>query len=361
MGIAVQENEQTITLTINKHLKIRVKRRVIYLKEINGFGHGSINGRTIYPTITCLVKEEQGKYILLNYGDQRVSNLALNEFNCETKIEVVIVPKSHIEKVAFIAGKLIPQQTPTDVSIQAFLDELIRKPRNQEMIVKYFTDKRSRSDAKIAFNLQQFLSLLGKNAIKLSNAQSILQAAAEGEAFVIPKPHQRKIESASFQEDLISFIASQDKGGNISSTQKEPTPLPLKNKRTNEGDKSNTHEETQQNDEPVVLLKEPDTTSFFSGKHDENDNSNTQDCDNQPEVNLDIAGVIYFNRDSPDLIWNQNSKSKYSYQDIERHLSKPQALNFYLQIRQTRPNTKKFEEFVYKYESILDESISRKP
>tara|TARA_B110000196_G_scaffold186636_1_gene160012 strand:+ start:315 stop:1412 length:1098 start_codon:yes stop_codon:yes gene_type:complete len=172
----LRSNKDEFSLEINEHYSVLGCIKTVRISQIRGFKPGSVYGHEVKLLTSPLVKKDVNGYVLLNYGDPRVSSI-LNKYDSNTKVEVVIIPDEHAaEAVEFLAGELNPQITPS-TRFTDFFTSLSQSHSKQILVRDFFVKQASRSKSKLAFNLKRFLEKLGANAPTQSTASKLVSSA----------------------------------------------------------------------------------------------------------------------------------------------------------------------------------------
>lgn len=204
----MKSKKENILLIFDQHFIVRGERKIVAMDKISRASTGNNHRETIYPASVCLVKNNGDKYTVLNLGDQRLCDF-LNEYDNQTNIEVVVIADKDCERVAFIAGKLIPQKT-SNIKFSNFLKEVVWNTKYQEWINENFTKKTSKINAKVIFDLIAFLKKMGSNAPSKATASKILRETKidgpEIPTIKAPLKDEEQIPEPTIKEEIESLI-----------------------------------------------------------------------------------------------------------------------------------------------------------
>lgn len=158
----MDNNDSTkILLAINDKLIVHGQRVFLELRKVSGCGKGKKSMFKVVPGTACYVVKTQDSYRLLNAKDPRVNSI-ISSYDGATQVEFILIDADRKDEVGFIAGDLIPQQTP-EASFESFIKGVAASSKKQNLILEYFCPDKSKSHSTLSFNATSFLSLLGKN------------------------------------------------------------------------------------------------------------------------------------------------------------------------------------------------------
>jgi hypothetical protein len=187
----LRSNKDEFSLEINEHYSVLAYPKAIKISQIRGLKAGGVYGHNVKLLTSPIVKKDGDSYVLLNYGDPRISSI-FDKYDSNTKVEVVIIPNEHAEAVKFLAGDLNPQITPS-TKFTDFFTNLSQSHSKQIFVRDFFTRQGSRSKSKLEFNLKRFIEKLGANAPTQSTASKLVSSANSAE---VSRPNLNKTGSA---------------------------------------------------------------------------------------------------------------------------------------------------------------------
>lgn len=187
----MRSNKDEFSLEINEHYSVLAYPQTIKISQIRGLKAGGVYGHSVKLLTSPIVKKDGDSYVLLNYGDPRISSI-FDKYDSNTKVEVVIIPNEHAEAVKFLAGDLNPQITPS-TKFTDFFTNLSQSHSKQIFVRDFFTRQGSRSKSKLEFNLKRFIEKLGANAPTQSTASKLVSSANSAE---VSRPNLNKTGSA---------------------------------------------------------------------------------------------------------------------------------------------------------------------
>lgn len=169
------------------------------MDRINGFGKGSKSQEILHPACSILVKKEGNNFTAINHEDQRISSF-LGKYNESTKIEVIIINNSDIEKVTFIAKELI-QQLTAPISFNSFFTNIIKNTQHQIWTRDFFSIDPNKKNTTLKFNTQAFSKCFGANIPSLSTLNKIKEEIRKNNEPLISKtPTQIKTPQQSMMK-----------------------------------------------------------------------------------------------------------------------------------------------------------------
>lgn len=233
-------NSNVTSIAFTKDLIISGNRKMVKLGEIIGLGNGDYHYTNLAPSVTCIVKKTHSRYILLNENDLRVKAL-LEQYDASTMVEVFEISSANdADKIKFLTGDLIPNQT-TDVKFTELFEKIANNKQYQKWINTHFTTKGTRANSEISFNLSNFIAMLGKNApskITLDRKIKEVKDAKKGlnpstistapDQIEIPQPYERPSQIAPplDKKDHLEFIEPQASPEQFTDNTKLEEPVP---------------------------------------------------------------------------------------------------------------------------------------
>ena len=233
-------NSNVTSIAFTKDLIISGNRKMIKLGEIIGFGNGDYHYTNLAPSVTCIVKKTHSRCILLNENDLRVKAL-LEQYDASTMVEVFEISSANdADKIKFLTGDLIPNQT-TDVKFTELFEKIASNKQYQKWINTHFTTKGTRANSEISFNLSNFIAMLGKNApskITLDRKIKDGKDAKKGlnpstistapDQIEIPQPYERPSQIAPplDKKDHLEFIEPKATPEQLTDNTKFEEPVP---------------------------------------------------------------------------------------------------------------------------------------
>jgi len=288
-------DKDSVFLTYSEHFSIPAKRKTISLKHIEGLGNGQVYSPMIHPATACLVKKVSNGYRILNPDEPRLFPF-LHQYDYSTQIEILLIDEEISDRVSFLANDVIPQTT-SNVKFFNFFRNLILNRQHQEWIANFFTNRKSRSNAKLAFNLQTFLEHMGSNTPT--------------------KPTLDK---------LIKEVTSPDFSNSPKAISTPPTQIDVYTTKTTTVNDSQLKTKEQTAPE---LSRQPDVSS-------------AENSSQKVLSNLEMQEV-----------WDKQSNSKYTYAEIRKHLTSENNNYFTKCLNEISPKSAEFSAFVQSAEALL--------
>jgi hypothetical protein len=307
----VDSNVSSIAFT--KDLVVSGQRKMIRVGELEGFGKGDFHYTNLHPAVSCIVKKTKNKYTLLNEKDLRVK-LLIEQYDQATMVEVFeISSHSDAEKISFLTGDLIPNQT-TQTKFSDLFKSIAMSKQHQKWIGKHFTTKESRAHSQVSFNLQALIEMLGINAPSkvtldriIKDVKAINTDAPSGPISIPPT-----------QIDVYPSNSPIEHSSDLGLNKRSISALSQKAVADNE-----TSEPSSSNNLPEASTVE-----------------------SHPKEELSEHGM--------QEVWDTYSESKYSYQEVRKRLINKGSNTFTKRLNTFKPNTPEFLEFTQELEKYLD-------
>jgi hypothetical protein len=342
----LRSDKDNFSLEINEHFTVQGRSKLIEIKQIRGFTAGRTYGQEVKLLTSPLVKKDGDGYVLLNYGDPRVSSI-LNKYDSNTKVAVVIIPDEHAEAVKFLAGELSPQVTPT-TTFTDFFTVLSLNTTKQVFVRDFFTKQASRSKANLAFNLKRFIEKLGANAPSQSTASKLASSAQptwkKTKATLEEQKPQNEPNTGTTQE-AESFLAnhSEDKSlktSHSSPNNTEPSSEPSIKERSSDTqseqilaeDSASSYDEYHKSDEFLSSTKTPAANNKENGTHSAS-STEAKTFRSMTEEEMRIK-------------WEKHSNSQYPLALLRKILGPVQNKVLTERLNSLQPATPEFEEFL---------------
>lgn len=313
----MRSNKDEFSLEINEHYSVLGCVKTVRISQIRGFKPGSVYGHKVKLLTSPLVKKDVNGYVLLNYGDPRVSSI-LNKYDSNTKVEVMIIPEEHTETIRFLAGELNPQITPS-TRFTDFFTSLSQSHSKQILVRDFFVKQASRSKSKLAFNLKRFIEKLGANAPTQSTASKLVSSANSVD---VSKPTLNKTRAL----DEHSAHTSTD-----------------------------TSQHTQKTQESEIIdkeeaLVEAAAESYYSSepRSEESYSDETFGPDSEQELT----------EEEMNRKWEQHSNSTYSFSLLREILDTEENKALSERLNKLQPGTIDFKNFLHKILKLVESRLS---
>lgn len=358
------------SLEINEHYSVLAYPKTIKISQIRGLKAGGVYGHNVKLLTSPIVKKDGDSYVLLNYGDPRISSI-LDKYDSNTKVEVMIIPGEHSEVVEFLTSDLNPQITPS-TSFTDFFTNLSQSHSKQIFVRDFFTRQGSRSKSKLAFNLKRFIEKLGANAPTQSTASKLASSVTSNE---ISKPTLEKPGTTLHEYNPISEINTPPTSDRSHSTQNtedskdldkedplieaaaetyysiEPTTYD-----SNTYERIDTRSEQNLTEEKALSYDEYHKSDVFLNSFD-----NTHDKEASIITSHTTEVKIYrsLSEEEMSIKWEKYSNSDHSLDVLRSLLSEKE--NYFLSERLTnlQIGTPKFDKFLSDILKILDERYNK--
>lgn len=313
----MRSNKDEFSLEINEHYSVLAYPKTIKIRQIRGLKAGGVYGHSVKLLTSPIVKKDGDSYVLLNYGDPRISSI-LDKYDSNTKVEVMIIPSEHSAAVEFLAGELNPQITPP-TSFSDFFTNLSQSHSKQIFVRDFFTRQASRSRSKLEFNLKRFIEKLGANAPKQSTASKLVSSANSVD---VSKPTLNKTQAL----DEHSAHTSTD-----------------------------TSQHTQKTQESEIIdkeeaLVEAAAESYYSSepRSEESYSDETFGPDSEQELT----------EEEMNRKWEQHSNSTYSFSLLREILDTEENKALSERLNKLQPGTIDFKNFLHKILKLVESRLS---
>ena len=314
----MRSNKDEFSLEINEHYSVLAYPQTIKISQIRGLKAGGVYGHSVKLLTSPIVKKDGDSYVLLNYGDPRISSI-FDKYDSNTKVEVVIIPNEHAEAVKFLAGDLNPQITPS-TKFTDFFTNLSQSHSKQIFVRDFFTRQGSRSKSKLEFNLKRFIEKLGANAPSQTTASKIASSANSAE---VSRPTLNKTGSA------------------------------IDEHRTHTSTDTSQHTQKTQDSEIIdkeEALVEAAAESYYSSepRSEESYSDETFGPDSEQELT----------EEEMNRKWEQHSNSTYSFSLLREILDTEENKALSERLNKLQPGTIDFKNFLHKILKLVESRLS---
>jgi hypothetical protein len=317
MYIIMDVDSNVSSIAFTKDLVVSGKRKMIRVGELEGFGKGDFHYTNLHPAVSCIVKRTKNKYTLLNANDLRVK-LLIEEYDQATMVEVFeISSHSDAEKISFLTGDLIPNQT-TQTKFSDLFKSIAMSKQYQKWIGKHFTTKESRAHSQVSFNLQSLIGMLGINAPSKVTLDRIIKDV--------------KAINTDASSEPVSIPPTQ--------IDVYPPESPIEQSADLGLDKKSI----------PALIQEAVTDSETSEPSSSNNLPEASTVESHPKEGLSEHEM--------QEVWDTYSESKYSYQEVRELLINNGSNTFTERLNTIKPGTPEFLKFARKLVDHLNEPRS---
>ena len=332
----MRSNKDEFSLEINEHYSVLAYPQTIKISQIRGLKAGGVYGHSVKLLTSPIVKKDGDSYVLLNYGDPRISSI-LNKYDSNTKVEVVIIPNEHAEAVKFLAGDLNPQITPS-TKFTDFFTNLSQSHSKQIFVRDFFTRQGSRSKSKLEFNLKRFIEKLGANAPTQSTASKLVSSANSAE---VSKPTLNKTRGSEVidkEEALVEAAAE-------SYYSSEPR-----------SEESYSDETFGPDSEQALTVK----ASSYDEYHKSDEFLNSTDSSNNEEATISSLATtktkahIDLTEEEMEDKWENHSNSIYSFALLRKILGPKQNQALTDRLNSLQPGTPEFDKFLSIFLELIE-------
>jgi hypothetical protein len=337
---------------------VQGRSKVIEIKKIRGFTAGSTYGQEVKLLTSPLVKKDGDGYVLLNYGDPRVSSI-LNKYDSNTKVAVVIIPDEHAEAVKFLAGELSPQVTPT-TTFTDFFTALSSNTIKQVFVRDFFTKQASRSKANLAFNLKRFIEKLGANAPSQSTASKLASSAA------LIEMSQPTSDSSNTEPTIDSSNPPQTSEPSLEQPDTEDEPFKAALDSLNNIDELPTYNPTHSSTDtqPEQSFTEEKASSYDEYHKSDEFLDSTQvspvsDKETAHSTSPSTEANHVLTEEEMRIKWEKHSNSQYPFALLRKILGPKQNKALTEKLNSLQPATPEFDEFLRILLDLVEKRLSK--